>query len=139
MFVGDRGFGVGSRIQGHLRYGGNWKTQKHSLYTSVCVTNEHNSSKTCPFCFHKISHPIKILNKDGRKIIKAVNCTSFCSYRNCVSVKAKSSHRGNGSLSALIIGLSGLASLLLVVLFLSFPHITPVTSTLDVQLSPPLS
>ncbi|KAI9470663.1 MAG: hypothetical protein EXX96DRAFT_585315 [Benjaminiella poitrasii] len=58
MFVGDRGFGVGSRIQGHLRYGGNWKAQKHSLYTSVCVTNEHNSSKICSFCFHKISHPL---------------------------------------------------------------------------------
>ncbi|KAI9485891.1 MAG: hypothetical protein EXX96DRAFT_546929, partial [Benjaminiella poitrasii] len=61
MFVSDRGLGVGFRIQGHLRYGGNWKAQKHSLYTSVC---------TCPFCFHKIFHPIKILNKDGRKIIK---------------------------------------------------------------------
>ncbi|KAI9486373.1 MAG: hypothetical protein EXX96DRAFT_496206 [Benjaminiella poitrasii] len=111
MFVGGRGLDVDSRIQGHLRYGGNWKAQKHSLYTSVCVTNEHNSSKTCPFCFHKISHPIKILNKDGRKIIKTVNDTSVCSNPNCISVKAKSSHRGRDSLSALIIGLSGLASL----------------------------
>ncbi|KAI9469648.1 MAG: hypothetical protein EXX96DRAFT_586965 [Benjaminiella poitrasii] len=54
MFVGDRGFG-------HLRYSGNWKTQKHSLYTSACVTNEHNSSKTCLFCFHKIFHLIRIV------------------------------------------------------------------------------
>ncbi|KAI9473566.1 MAG: hypothetical protein EXX96DRAFT_596676 [Benjaminiella poitrasii] len=131
MFVCDRGFGVGSRIQEHLRYGGNWKAQKHSLYTFVCVINEHNSSKTCSFCFHKISHPIKILNKDGRKIIKTVNDTSVCSNPNCISVKAKSLHRGRDSLSALIIGLSGLASLLFGCTFTIFSPYNANRSTID--------
>ncbi|KAI8091495.1 hypothetical protein BDF21DRAFT_332254, partial [Thamnidium elegans] len=49
MFVGDRGYGIGSTIKGHARQGGLWKPKKHSLYSSVCITNEHNSSQTCIF------------------------------------------------------------------------------------------
>ncbi|KAI9487521.1 MAG: hypothetical protein EXX96DRAFT_464311, partial [Benjaminiella poitrasii] len=44
--------------------------------------------------------------------IKTVNGTSVCSNPNCISVKDKSLHRGRNLLSAFIIGLSGLASLL---------------------------
>ncbi|KAL0137715.1 hypothetical protein V8B55DRAFT_1317116, partial [Mucor lusitanicus] len=47
LLVGDRGTGVGSRIKGHLRYGGHWKSKIHGRYTSVCITNEHHSSQAC--------------------------------------------------------------------------------------------
>ncbi|KAI9486687.1 MAG: hypothetical protein EXX96DRAFT_627135 [Benjaminiella poitrasii] len=58
MFVGDRGLGIGSRLKGHLKYGGRWKPIKNSPYTSVLITNEHNSSQTCLFCYEKLSHPV---------------------------------------------------------------------------------
>ncbi|ORE22848.1 hypothetical protein BCV71DRAFT_284282, partial [Rhizopus microsporus] len=29
MFVGDRGYCVGSTIKGHLKYGGQWKSRKN--------------------------------------------------------------------------------------------------------------
>ncbi|KAI8643815.1 hypothetical protein BD408DRAFT_384896 [Parasitella parasitica] len=62
MFVGDRGHGFGSRIKGHRQFGGFWKQQRHSRYTPTLITNEHNTSQTCVFCFHKLSHPVAALN-----------------------------------------------------------------------------
>ncbi|KAI8641782.1 hypothetical protein BD408DRAFT_467729, partial [Parasitella parasitica] len=56
MFVGDRGHGFGSRIKRHGRFGGFWKQQQHGGYTPTLITNEHNTSQTCIFCFHKLSH-----------------------------------------------------------------------------------
>ncbi|ORE01445.1 hypothetical protein BCV72DRAFT_236348 [Rhizopus microsporus var. microsporus] len=69
MFVGDRGLGIGSRIKGYMRYGGYWKPLKHSLYTYVCITNEHNTSQTCSYCFQKLSHPVQTVYKNGCKTI----------------------------------------------------------------------
>ncbi|KAI9255002.1 hypothetical protein EDC94DRAFT_587345 [Helicostylum pulchrum] len=59
MFVGDRGYGFGSTIKGHLKYCGVWKLKIHSLYTSVCETKEHNTSQTCVFCFKK-QQPVSV-------------------------------------------------------------------------------
>ncbi|KAI8387286.1 hypothetical protein BD560DRAFT_468669 [Blakeslea trispora] len=39
MMIGDRSFGVGSRIKRHLRYGSNWKQNNHARYTTVSITN----------------------------------------------------------------------------------------------------
>ena len=58
MFVGDRGYCVGPTIKGHLKYGGQWKSRKNSLYTSVCIINRHNISQTCLFCFKKLQRPL---------------------------------------------------------------------------------
>ncbi|KAL4216219.1 hypothetical protein AB4K20DRAFT_1973592 [Rhizopus microsporus] len=55
MCVGDRGLCNGSKIEGFLKYGGNWKLNKSSLYTAVCITNEHNTSQTA-FCAGKATH-----------------------------------------------------------------------------------
>lgn len=54
MFAGDRGLCIGSKIKGFLKYGGNWKSNKNSLYMTVCITNKHNTSQTCLFCFKKL-------------------------------------------------------------------------------------
>ncbi|KAI9262468.1 hypothetical protein EDC94DRAFT_94556 [Helicostylum pulchrum] len=68
LFVGGRGYGIGSRLKGHSRQGGIWKPKKHGLYTSVCITNEHNASQTYPFCFGKLFHPARTsYNKSGKK------------------------------------------------------------------------
>lgn len=91
MFVGDRGYGIGSAIKGHSRQGGVWKPRKHSLYTSVCITNEHNTSQTCLFCFEKLFHPITTwINKAGQKKIKSVNGSFICyNQRMCLSTCSK--------------------------------------------------
>jgi hypothetical protein len=47
MLVGDLGLGIGSRLWGFIKYGGKWKPQKNSLYSSVFYTNEHNTSQMC--------------------------------------------------------------------------------------------
>ncbi|ORE18855.1 hypothetical protein BCV71DRAFT_234551 [Rhizopus microsporus] len=60
MFVGDRGLCIGSKIKGFLKYGGNWKLNKNSFYTTVCITNEHNTSQTCLFCFKKLLNSYRL-------------------------------------------------------------------------------
>ncbi|KAI8886531.1 hypothetical protein K501DRAFT_177409 [Backusella circina FSU 941] len=45
MFIGDRGHDIGSRIKGHLKYGGHWKEKKHRLYTS-CENTDCVASKS---------------------------------------------------------------------------------------------
>ncbi|KAI8333184.1 hypothetical protein EDC96DRAFT_526105 [Choanephora cucurbitarum] len=97
MFVGDRGYGVGSSIRGHVRLGDSCKPKKHSLYTSVCITNEYSTSQIC---------------KDARESLKTINGTSICNSKACVLNSAKQSHKPRDSLSALAIGISGASRLI---------------------------
>ncbi|KAI9486705.1 MAG: hypothetical protein EXX96DRAFT_627145 [Benjaminiella poitrasii] len=105
MFVGDRGYDYGSRIKRNIRFGG--------LYSSVLVTNEYNTSQVCGFCFQKIHHPFKIVEKKGTKSIKTINDTSVCSNNECTIALNNISHMARGSLSALLIGISGGSRLIL--------------------------
>lgn len=83
MFVGDRGYGIGSVIKGHSRQGGVWKPQKHSLYTSVCITNEHNTSQTCLFCLKNFFIPLQLgLIKLDRKKSNLSMVLSFATIKN---------------------------------------------------------
>ncbi|CAO3626627.1 unnamed protein product [Mucor hiemalis] len=68
MFIGDRGYGYG--IKRHLKYGGKWKQTIHSRYTSVFISNEYMSSQTCPYCFTKIEHPIRIVEVEGNRMAR---------------------------------------------------------------------
>ncbi|OAD01397.1 hypothetical protein MUCCIDRAFT_112842 [Mucor lusitanicus CBS 277.49] len=119
--VGDRGTGVGSRIRGHLRYGGFWKPKNRSHYISVCVTNEHNISQTCGFCFHKITHPVVMAN--GK--LKTINGTFVFVNPECILVKYGRSYQGRDSLFAFLVGLSGLCNILLGT---TFPSLNPKRS-----------
>ncbi len=94
LFVGDRGYGVGSAIKGHLKYGGQWKPRKHSLYTSVCITNEHNTSQTCTYCFGKLTHPIRRIEENGKLYLKSVNGAVVRNNKNCLLSKKSSTHKG---------------------------------------------
>lgn len=112
MFVGDRGYGYGSRVKNHVRLGGPWKPLKHSLYASVCITNEHNTSQTCVFCFQKTDHPQKVFSKKGAIALKTVNGASVCNNNECILSLSGTSHKARDSVSALAIGISGASRLI---------------------------
>ncbi|KAI9264005.1 hypothetical protein EDC94DRAFT_517570, partial [Helicostylum pulchrum] len=121
LFVGDREYGIGSQLKGHSRQGGIWKPKKYGLYTSVCITNEHNTSQTCPFCFGKLFHPARTsYNRSGKKKTKSVNGSFVCYNQECVSVLASKNTHGRDFLSAFAIGLSGLAMLMFGATFSTF-------------------
>jgi hypothetical protein len=124
MFIGDRGTGVGSRIKGHLRYGGKWKEQLHSQYTNVCITNEHYTSQTCVFCYSKLAHPT-IHKRIKGKSIKARNKGSFLCYNpKCPLVSTSRAVQSRDKMSAFAIGLSGLATVLFGQTFPAFTNIS---------------
>ncbi|KAI9485407.1 MAG: hypothetical protein EXX96DRAFT_475739 [Benjaminiella poitrasii] len=121
MFVGDRGLGIGSRLKGHLKYGGKWKPVKNSLYTSVLITNEHNSSQTCLFCYKKLSHPVGAMtNKKGKKRLKTTLGSFVCLNPLCLSVLSGEATKRRDTMSAMAIGLSGLANLFFFFFFFFF-------------------
>ncbi|CAO3678074.1 hypothetical protein G6F70_008746 [Rhizopus microsporus] len=109
MFVGDRGYCVGSTIKGHLKYGGQWKPRKNSLYTSVYITNEHDTSQACLFLLQEA--PVSFANYWSTKL-KVVNGTFQCVNPDCPSVLAGKAIHARDSLIAMTIGLSGLTALL---------------------------
>ncbi|KAI9255365.1 hypothetical protein EDC94DRAFT_678391, partial [Helicostylum pulchrum] len=119
LFVGDRGYGIGSRLKGHSRQGGTWKPEKHGLYTSVCIKDEHDTSQTCPFCSGKLFHPARTsYNKSGKKKTKSVNSSFVCYNQECVSVLASKNTHGRDSLSAFAMLMFGA----------TFPTFAPNTS-----------
>ncbi|KAI8362770.1 hypothetical protein BD560DRAFT_333889, partial [Blakeslea trispora] len=73
---------------------------QHIFFVRDCITNEHNTSQVCVFCFEKISHSLRIVEKDGRESLKTINGTSICSNKACVFNLAKQSHKPRDSLSA---------------------------------------
>ncbi|KAI8636687.1 hypothetical protein BD408DRAFT_79415 [Parasitella parasitica] len=125
MFVGDRGLGIGSRTKGFLRYGGHWKPKKNSLYSSILYTNEHNTSQTCPYCFRKLSHPLRVVRDNDQTQVKTVKGAFICVNKDCISVKSAHNTHNRDILSALAIGLAGVAQL---VFGVTFPSFDPKTS-----------
>jgi hypothetical protein len=88
MFIGDRGYGYGSKIKGHRRFGGFWKQKIHSKYTTVLVTNENKTSQICVYCFSSIVHPKREVIVKGKRVYKEVNGSFMCTNPKCVSVIA---------------------------------------------------
>ncbi|ORE07996.1 hypothetical protein BCV72DRAFT_98622 [Rhizopus microsporus var. microsporus] len=121
MFIGDSGLCFGSSIKGYQRYGGYWKPIKHSLYTMACITSEYNTSQTCIFCFKKLLHPkCSTTDKNDRINLKNVNGAFVCVNPSYPSVKAGQNTHARDTLSAVAIGLSGIATLLLGTTFPQF-------------------
>jgi hypothetical protein len=105
MFIGDRGHGYSSSIKGHLRFGGFKKENEHGLSTPTIITNEYNTSQTCIFCFNKLSHPMSAV--DGK--VRTTSGTFVCLHPGCPKAFKPVCR---DKLSALAIGLSGIAQLL---------------------------
>ncbi|GAN04341.1 hypothetical protein MAM1_0061c03801 [Mucor ambiguus] len=90
----DRGYGINSRIKGHLRCGGTWKAKIHGRYCPVLITNEHNTIQTCMFCFSKTSRPLKLVIRKNRQYLHSVNGTSVCTNPSCVLRSRGETHKG---------------------------------------------
>ena len=82
LCIGKSGTGVGSRIGGRERRGGNkLQREHHRRYTCVAMTDEFAASKTCSFCFQRIGNPSPKTRKDDKLItnrgaFSAVICTA---------------------------------------------------------------
>ncbi|OAD01350.1 hypothetical protein MUCCIDRAFT_112793 [Mucor lusitanicus CBS 277.49] len=113
MFIGDRGLCVGSRLKGHMKYGGKWKPRLHSSVAKVHTTNEHKTSQTCMYCFGPTSHPVQAIKaKNGNTRTKLTNGAFLCLNPECVSVVNHRAIQGRDRTSAMAIAVSGLSSLL---------------------------
>ncbi|KAI8887460.1 hypothetical protein K501DRAFT_306793, partial [Backusella circina FSU 941] len=86
--------------------------KKHRYYPPVAITNEHNTSQTCIYCYKKLSHPYKVMGKNEKKKIQTVNGTFQCENTNCVSFKSNKASRNRDQLSSMAIGLAGCSRLL---------------------------
>ncbi|ORE04372.1 hypothetical protein BCV72DRAFT_182345, partial [Rhizopus microsporus var. microsporus] len=116
----DRGLDVGSRIKGYMRYDDPWKALKHSLYTSVCITNQHNTFQAYIYCFQKLSHPVKTVYKNGARQLRTTNGAFACDNQSCIAVQAKNVVKGRDTLSAMAVSFFGLATLLFDATFSQF-------------------
>ncbi|GAN01294.1 hypothetical protein MAM1_0006c00727 [Mucor ambiguus] len=110
LFVGHRGYGINSRIKGHSRCGGTRKAKIRARYCPILITNKHNTSQTCVFCFSKSSHPLKLVSRKNRQYLHNVNGTSACNNPSCVLRSRGETHEGRDSLPSLAIGLPGLSA-----------------------------
>ncbi|KAF1801365.1 hypothetical protein V8B55DRAFT_1130901 [Mucor lusitanicus] len=77
------------------------------------ITNEYNSSQTCLFCFRKLCHPVS--RQDGK--VQVSNGSFVCLNGKCPNAFKVVCR---DQVSALAIGLAGLASLLFGVTFPCF-------------------
>ena len=86
---GSAGSGVGSRIGGHLRWGGNWMREellRQGLV--VALTDEYCTTKTCVYCFERLR-----LQKSRRLVgteikTKTVHGSVVCVNPQCPAVQA---------------------------------------------------
>ena len=104
--------GVNSTIRGHFRRGTKRIREQHRVHGHVGITNEYNTSKTCPFCFSKV-----VLHRtrriiDGREQIVHLNGAIECVHPRCPARMIKYTTRGRDANVAANIALSG-ASIIL--------------------------
>jgi hypothetical protein len=119
MFIGDKGTGFGSRINGHMKYGGKWKEEAHSQDTNVVITNEGFTPKLYSFCCQYPNHPLQ--KKSNNTMVKPKS-SSLCKNLDCILYKHHQSANARDSLSVLSIAIVGATS----VLFNA--HLYPYTS-----------
>ncbi|KAI8878913.1 hypothetical protein K501DRAFT_194759 [Backusella circina FSU 941] len=137
--IGDRGTGVGSTISRHNRYGGTWKVKIHGRYTASCITNEHNSSQTCVYCFKKVVHQKKEKKIHGKVKRVDSNGSSICINPDCVAFKVGQAVQSRDKQSALLIGLHGVSRLLIGAPFPILDSKTSHFNTGNAKQQPPLS
>jgi len=104
--------GINSPIKGHFRRGTKKIREQHRVHGYVGITNEYNTSKTCPFCFSKV-----VLHRtrriiDGREQIVHLNGAIECVHPRCPARRIKYTTRGRDANAAANIALSG-ASIIL--------------------------
>ncbi|KAF9953804.1 hypothetical protein BGZ70_000114 [Mortierella alpina] len=112
LCIGDAGTSVGCRFKGHAKRGGTKLRQEHRRYTTVAVTGEYRTSKTCVACYQpvELARARRLVNGEAR--IVAVHGALECVNPSCehfqlgYTIKARDPH------SALCILLNGASDLL---------------------------
>lgn len=104
--------GINSCISGHSRRGMKPIRAQHRIYGHVAITNEHNTSKTCPFCFSKIILHRARRNVDGKERIVRLHGAVECVHPQCPARRVNYTTRGRDTNAAANIALSG-ASIIL--------------------------
>ncbi|KAG9070753.1 hypothetical protein KI688_008293 [Linnemannia hyalina] len=112
MFVGTAGIGTGSRIGGHLKYGGKKVVEQHALSVPVLMTDENMTSKVCPFCFAilRLVKELRLVN--GVEKLVTINGAVQCENPNCESVRAGYARRGRDSNACVNIALAGFTTIM---------------------------
>jgi hypothetical protein len=105
--IGHAGTGVGLRIKGNFRMGGQWHRQQVMRQGIGLVVQEARTSQTCPYCGMKIVHPMKRL---GGKV-RVNQGTSTCVNPSCPAVMANKASFPRDDLSALCIALRAFAQI----------------------------
>ncbi|CAG8523165.1 1774_t:CDS:2 [Paraglomus occultum] len=98
--------GINSTIKRHSRRGTKKIREQHRVHGHVAITNEYNTSKTCPFCFSKVvlHQTRQIIN--GKKKIVHLNGAIECVHPRCPARRIKYTTRGR-DMNAANIALSG--------------------------------
>ena len=104
---GAAGMGVGSRLKGNAKMGGNKIPQRHMHHGPVCKTNEHNSSKTCPFCFKPTRLARARRMREGKMKLVRLNGAVECTNSQCISHRCGYTIRGRDNNAALNIAIAG--------------------------------
>ncbi|KAK3808983.1 MAG: hypothetical protein J3R72DRAFT_505748 [Linnemannia gamsii] len=112
MFVGTAGIGTGSRLGGHLKYGGKKVIEKHALSVPVLMTDENMTSKVCPLCFAilRLVKELRLVN--GIEKLVTINGAVQCDNPDCESVRTGYARRGRDSNACVNIALAGFTTVL---------------------------
>jgi hypothetical protein len=111
MFVGTQGVCNGSRIGGHLKFGGKRVVEQHLQTVPVLMTGEHMTSKTCPFCF-RLVHLVKELRVvNGSEKLVTINGAIQCDNPDCSSFQAGYCRRGRDTNACINIAIAGFSQL----------------------------
>ena len=103
--------GVGSRLKGNAKMGGNKIPQRHMHHGPVCKTNEQNSSKTCPFCFKPTRLARARRMREGKMKLVRLNGAVECTNSQCISHRCGYTIRGRDNNAALNIAIAGYSQL----------------------------
>lgn len=102
--------GINSCIKGHSRREMKQIREQHRVYGNVAITNEYNSSKTCPLCSSKVHLARRTV--DGKERVVRLHGAVECVHPRCPARRIPHTTRGRDANAAANIALSG-ASIIL--------------------------
>lgn len=110
-FIGSSGTGVGSRLKGNFRLGGQRIREQHKQFGTVIMTDEYMSSQRCCFCFRKTRPGQSRRIFDGTQ--KVVNLHGVKEYSNptCPAFRIGYTTRPRDTQACVCIGMSGFSAL----------------------------
>ncbi|KAG0379404.1 hypothetical protein BGX24_000569 [Mortierella sp. AD032] len=107
-----RGIRTGSRLGGHLKYGGKKVIETYALSVPVLMTDENMTSKVCLLCFAilRLVKELRLVN--GIEKLVTINGAVQCDNPDCESVRTGYARRGRDSNACVNIALAGFTTVL---------------------------